>query len=181
MKQIALLALLFAGLTQASTVWFAGMPSSVNAGDTFDLQVGLTPNAGEQINSFSIDLEYSSILSVTIVTEDGYFAANGFAWSPGTPGSTGSPDVSLLASISDLLFTGDFLPSPDTLFDVVFTATDAGPIALTLGPGSFLQDTSSNAVPIDAVINITPEPSAALLGASGLAILAALGWRRRRT
>jgi hypothetical protein len=179
MKKIAFLAVMFAGFSHATMLYFSYIPSSVNPGDTFDVQVIAAPATGEQINLFSIDLEFSSILTVTAVNEDGYFLANGAAWSPGSPGSTGSPDTSLLAGISDILYPGDYLPSTDTLFDVAFIATGAGSPAVTLGSGSYLQDPNYNPIPIDGVTYLTPEPSSALLGFSGIAILAVFARRRR--
>jgi hypothetical protein len=208
MKRIALLALIPAMMLSsparaASILNLNSIPASVYAGATFDLGVYLNPGVNfnnvtdsEEVSTFSVDLLYSSFLSVNLTstpTEDGYFDANGVYFFTGTSGASGTSGISALFGISDSLSGGDYDPTfhshYDELFDIVFTATAAGTPVVEIGPDSFLLDpngdnldytTTSDTGPALIPPVVTPEPGGLLLSGSAFLMLAALR-RRRRT
>lgn len=147
------------------------VPTSVSSGQSFDFTVSVTPESGEEIASFQFDVFFSSWLTPGAVTELGYFAANGVFFFAGITG----PDS--ITFILDSLPGGDFLPGPDGLVQISFTATQDGAPSISL-ENPVLLLTDGNEATISSIQTAdVPEPSTlALLGVGAIVLW---GVRRR--
>ena len=161
-------------------------PNNVTVGDTFTLDVNLSSD-NSNISGFDFEVTFPTFLQVLMVTEEGYFAANGTGISPTIDNMNG-----VVSSIFDSASMPDDLanPGPDTLVAIQFQAimTGSGMVAVECDQGNdcadfpMLADNNFNSIPVDSlnpadVMASVPEPSAIV---PMIAVLGFLCTRRRK-
>jgi hypothetical protein len=181
------------GETISDTVIGVGtVPSPINVGDTFSVDVVLFSINTPPISVYGFDMEvlFPSFLTAESATEEGFFAANGLAGF--------SSNYMIDNTNDDITGLFDAAAAPDinspALIDVLFSvqfqanAVGTGNISIACDNGNdcadfpLLADNNFNSIPVDSLNSgsvsvTTPEPVAALSLGGGMLLLL-LGRRR---
>jgi hypothetical protein len=131
-------------------------PVAVSPGGTFDLDVLILTDA--QVAGYQFDILFPAFLQASSPTNQGFFAANGCCFDPGTLDNVGGT----IANINDFSFSATDT-GIDTLVTIAFTALDTGAGQITF-QNLALSDADGNGIDVEAVgfadINSsTPEPA----------------------